>query len=99
MLNTEKLLEDHISVSHNEQQVLFKMSEQVEALSGGFHEFSSFKAEMKVMLKSLQDTQNELKQELFLIRTSKESVNQAERAPKKNTSSLFLYLKMVYFKD
>ena len=70
--NSEEDLTNHMYTDHEEIVVMFNMGRQIEKLSTSMEDFCTFKSELSNTLQKIKDTQNELKQELFLIRNKQE---------------------------
>ena len=56
--------------AHEEIVILCTMASQVNTLDERFSDFDSFKQDITSWIKSILQSQNELKQELFLVRNS-----------------------------
>ena len=61
-------LQTHMIEEHEELVILHTMAQQVNNISESFNLFETFKVELGNVVKSLLETQNAVKQELFLIR-------------------------------
>ena len=61
-------LQSHTIKDHEELVLLRTMADQVNEISGRFELFETFKEELADVIKSIAETQNAVKQELFLIR-------------------------------
>ena len=64
----KETLQNHMMEKHGEVVILHTMAQQVDHVSESFVLFEKFKDELGNVLKSILDTQNAVKQELFLIR-------------------------------
>ena len=61
-------LQTHMVKDHEELIILHSMARQVDQISERFEVFETFKEELADVIKSIAETQNAVKQELFLIR-------------------------------
>ena len=80
--NDKKEIEYHLSNDHEEFVILHKMAYQVNELSEKSNHVEAFCTDMTNLLQNILDNQNEIKQELFLIRNSqsaKHTQNTAEK--------------------
>ena len=78
-------LKQHIIDKHEEVFILHTIAKQVEQLSDGLEEVEPFKNELVSVLKAILQTQNEMKQELFLIRNKQSENCYKSQAPPKAT--------------
>ena len=77
-------LKQHIIDRHEEVFILHTIAKQLEQLSDGLEEVQPFKNELVSVLKAILHTQNEMKQELFLIRNKQsESCSKLQAGPSK----------------
>ena len=77
-------LKQHIIDRHEEVFILHNIAKQLEQLSDGLEEVQPFKNELVSVLKAILHAQNEMKQELFLIRNKQsESCSKLQAGPSK----------------
>ena len=73
---------------HEELVVLHSMAKEVEKLSEGFSLFETFKGELAGVLQKILETQNAMKQELFVIRNKQAGLIASEESDHtRNTQS------------
>ena len=74
-----KDLEEHIRDVHRSPKILEYLTQQQDALS---HAFASFKVDLTEILKKIMDDNNEVKQELFILRKEGSQSNRFEKIEK-----------------
>ena len=80
------ILQDHMIEVHEEYVILHTMAQQVDHISDSFVLFETFKTELTGVLKSLFDSHNAVKQELFVIRNKQaEFVSLLDKPKHSNT--------------
>ena len=89
-LDVDQNLEDHIVKFHQQIEKLNCMPIQVHQMNERFQVHEVINGEMRAMMESVIHTQNEIKQELFLIRNSQFVQPNSTNLPKKKNNSTFL---------
>ena len=78
-------LQTHLVKDHEDMIILHSMAKQFDHISEIFELFETFKDELAYVIKSIAETQNAVKQELFLIRNEQVELSSANLVSTKPT--------------
>ena len=79
LVQDEKSLKEHMIQYHESSVVLYTLAKQIDDIYDGLAKLEPFQKDSTVLLNDIKSTQNEIKQELFLIRNEQIDV---QRRPK-----------------
>ena len=79
---------EHMLEFHEDTVILYTIGKQVDELHEKLETIEAFKSDLIHNMKNLMNAQNEIKQELFLIRNNQINKNYSSPEPKKETSKI-----------